>query len=380
MIELSHVSRWYGQVIGLNDVSCRVGPGLTALLGPNGAGKSTLFKLITGQMRPTTGSVKLLGEAPFANGRVLRGLGYCPEIDNFYEEMTGREFVTQLAAMSGLSGGTLTKRVNESIDRVGMADRCDRKLGGYSKGMRQRIKVAQAIVHEPQVLILDEPLNGLDPVGRRDLTDLMMEYAQAGKCVIVSSHILYEVEALTEAILLMQRGRLLAEGSIHGIRDLMDRHPHKITLHLAPSMGKDEGGRMKDERGNAAMPNPSPATVPQFHLDDDDELGAAVAPLPQAANGAVATIAPAVAPSSLILHPSSFPSDTRALARDLLVMPSVLGVRFDTKDPNRLEVETARPDQFYAALPELVLAGGYAVDGFASPDNSLEAVLKYLLG
>ncbi|GAB4467952.1 MAG: ABC transporter ATP-binding protein [Armatimonadaceae bacterium] len=230
MIELQHASRWYGQIIGLNDVSCTIGPGLTALLGPNGAGKSTMIKLLTGLIRPSSGIVHVLDEKPFANPTVLSRLGYCPEIDNFYEDMTGREFVEQMAAMSGYGGAERTRRVAEAIERVGMADRCDRKIAGYSKGMRQRIKVAQAILHDPEVLILDEPLNGLDPVGRREMTDLMLSYAQAGKCVLISSHILYEVEQLTENILLMQRGRLLARGSVRAIRDLMDKHPHHIAI------------------------------------------------------------------------------------------------------------------------------------------------------
>lgn len=230
MITLEHASRWYGQIIGLNDVTCRIGPGLTALLGPNGAGKSTLLKLITGQIRPTAGRLEVLNEKPFANPRVLAQLGYCPEIDNFYEEMTGREFVTQMAALSGFSGTERTKRVNNAIERVGMADRCDRKIGGYSKGMRQRIKVAQAILHDPVIVVLDEPLNGLDPVGRHEMTELMLNYAAEGRCVVISSHILYEVEQLTQNILLMQRGRLLAQGSVAGLRDLMDRYPHKIAI------------------------------------------------------------------------------------------------------------------------------------------------------
>jgi ABC-2 type transport system ATP-binding protein len=236
MIELNRASRWYGQVIGLNDVSCAIGPGLTALLGPNGAGKSTLLKLVTGQMRPTTGYVRVLGAAPFANARVLKQLGYCPEIDNFYEEMSGREFVRYMAAMSGFSGRELKDRVDGAIERVGMSDRCDRKIAGYSKGMRQRIKVAQAILHDPKVLILDEPLNGLDPVGRREMTDLMMDFAREGKCVLVSSHILYEVEQLTDRILLMQRGRILAYGSIPDIRNEMDQDhstPRHIRLRVA---------------------------------------------------------------------------------------------------------------------------------------------------
>lgn len=233
MIELEGVSRWYGQVIGLNDITCGIGPGLTALLGPNGAGKSTLLKLITGQIRPTTGRVRVLGEPPFANARVLRRIGYCPESDHFYEEMTGREFVTYLAALSGFSGRARTERVKDVIERVGMTDRCDRKIAGYSKGMRQRVKLAQGILHDPQVLILDEPLNGLDPMGRQEVTDIMIRLAEEGKCVLVASHILTEVEQLTHRILLMQRGRILARGSIEEIRGEMDRNhatPRRIVL------------------------------------------------------------------------------------------------------------------------------------------------------
>jgi ABC-2 type transport system ATP-binding protein len=230
MIDLTGASRWYGQVIGLNDVSCQIGPGVTALLGPNGAGKSTMLKLITGQLRPTTGSVTVLGESPFANTGVLRRLGYCPEIEQMYEDLTGRQMVTLLGSLSGISGDELKPRVQAVIEQVGMADRCDRKIGGYSKGMRQRIKLAQGLIHEPDVLILDEPLNGLDPMGRRDVTNILHQYAERGKCVVVSSHILYEVEQMTRNILLLYRGRLMAQGDIYQIRSMIDKHPHRITI------------------------------------------------------------------------------------------------------------------------------------------------------
>lgn len=230
MIELHRVSRWYGQVIGLNDVTCTVTRGITALLGPNGAGKSTFLKLVSGQLRPTTGAVTVLGERPFANGRVFRRLGYCPEVDSFYEDMTGREFVAFLAAMSGLRGKELDRRVDEEIEQVGMSPNADRKIGGYSKGMRQRIKLAQALVHDPEVLLLDEPLNGLDPMGRREVTDVLRRLEGAGKCILVSSHILYEVEQLTRTILLIHRGRLLAQGDVYQIRSLIDNHPHRISI------------------------------------------------------------------------------------------------------------------------------------------------------
>jgi ABC-2 type transport system ATP-binding protein len=233
MIALDHASRWYGQVIGINDVSCQIGPGITALLGPNGAGKSTLLKLATGQLRPTTGTVKMFGMTPFANPKVLRRLGYCPEIEQLYDDITGREFVTMLTIMAGLQGLLLRSRVSESIELVGMSANADRKIGGYSKGMRQRIKLAQAIAHDPDVLILDEPLNGLDPVGRREVSMVLHDQAENGKTVVVSSHILYEVEQMTKNILLMNRGRLLAQGDIYQIRSLIDKHPHHITI-LSP--------------------------------------------------------------------------------------------------------------------------------------------------
>ncbi len=230
MIILERVSRWHGQIIGLNDVSFQLPAGLTALLGPNGAGKSTLLKLITGQLRPHTGRVLSLGMEPFANPTLAARLGYCPEIDNFYEELTGREFVTLLAAMNGIQGASAKEKVQDVMEQVGMADRCDKRIGGYSKGMRQRIKVAQAIVHDPDILILDEPLNGLDPVGRRELVELMQGFAARGKCVLVSSHILYEVEQITDRILVIFKGRVLAQGNIHDIRDQIDKHPHHIRL------------------------------------------------------------------------------------------------------------------------------------------------------
>ncbi len=231
IIALEHASRWYGPVIGVNDVTCQVGRGLTALLGPNGAGKSTLMKLVTGQIRPTAGRLTVGGEKPFANPHVFRRLGFCPEGESGYDAMTGREFVTLLAAMAGLRGVDLKRRVDDAIEVVGMSDRADRAVGGYSKGMRQRMKVAQAIVHDPDILILDEPLNGLDPESRHELSRLFQRFAAEGRCVLVSSHILFEVEQMTSNILLLHHGRLLAQGDIHEIRSLMDAHPHRITFH-----------------------------------------------------------------------------------------------------------------------------------------------------
>lgn len=237
MISLRHVSRWYGQVLGVNDVTCNLGPGLTALLGPNGAGKSTLIKLITGQLRPTTGVVSVFGERPFANTRIMRRIGYCPEIETCYEEMTGGDFVRMLAAMAGIPRPQVESKVRAALETVRMMEHAGRRIGAYSKGMRQRIKMAQAIVHDPELLVLDEPLNGLDPVGRREITDLLVRWAEMGRCVLVSSHILHEVEQMTRSIVLMDRGRIRAMGDIYQIRALIDSHPHRISIRAEDVRG-----------------------------------------------------------------------------------------------------------------------------------------------
>ena len=229
-IKLENVSRWYGQVIGLNDVTCSIGPGVTAMLGMNGAGKTTLMRLVTGQIRETTGRVTVFGESPFANSNVFRRLGYCPEIDNFYEHQSGRQFVYNLGRLSGYSPSETKERTERVLQRVGMSELGNRKIAGYSKGMRQRIKLAQAMLHDPDLILLDEPLNGLDPVGRREFIDVLKNLAEEGKTILVSSHILFEVEQMTRSILLLHRGRLLATGDLSVIRDLIDKYPHRIRM------------------------------------------------------------------------------------------------------------------------------------------------------
>ncbi len=237
MIEAEHLSKWYGQVIGLNDVSVTVGGGLTALLGPNAAGKTTFLRLMTGQLKPSQGSIRLFGEPVWNNRRVLARIGFCPEEDAFYGHLTALQFVTTLARISGLPRGEAAHRAAETLETVGMGGALHRKIRGFSKGMRQRTKFAQAIVHDPDVVVLDEPLTGTDPVGRRDLRDLIGGLADAGKQVVISSHVLYEVEALTETIVLIHRGRIVASGNLHEIRDLMDTYPHRIRIRSADGRG-----------------------------------------------------------------------------------------------------------------------------------------------
>ena len=233
VVRTDHLSKWYGQVIGLNDVSVAVPAGVTGLLGPNAAGKSTLLKLITGQLKPSQGEVAVLGERIWGNPALFFRLGFCPEQDAFYERMTGLEWVSALVRLNGLDEAAAGAAARRALDAVDLMDAADRKIGGYSKGMRQRVKLAQALVHDPQLLILDEPLSGMDPIARRKTIGWIREWGRAGKSVIVSSHILHEIESMTSNILLINDGRILAEGDVHQIRDLIDEHSHKVLVKTA---------------------------------------------------------------------------------------------------------------------------------------------------
>jgi ABC-2 type transport system ATP-binding protein len=230
IISADHVSKWYGQVIGLNDVTLEVGPGITGLLGPNGAGKSTFMKLITGQLKPSKGAVRVLGEPIWRNPAIYHRIGFCPEQDAFYERMTGLEWVSALIRLNGVSEDQARALATRAIETVDLTEAAGKKIGAYSKGMRQRIKLAQALAHEPELLILDEPLAGMDPIARRKTIRLIKEWGRAGRSIIVSSHILHEIESMTSNILLINQGRILAEGNVHQIRDLIDEHPH--TVHV----------------------------------------------------------------------------------------------------------------------------------------------------
>ncbi len=229
LLVFERVSKWYGPVIGVNEVSFALPPGITGLVGPNGAGKSTLMKLATGQLRPDLGRVTLQGHRAW-HASAKWHLGYCPEIDAFYEEMSGRRFVYHMARLFGFSNGEAWERTERSLGQVGMTSRADRRLRGYSKGMRQRIKLAQALVHEPDLLILDEPLSGIDPLGRLEMGRLFRELAARGKSLLISSHQLEELERLTDRIAVMARGRLIAHGTLNEIRDLFDGHPLSIRV------------------------------------------------------------------------------------------------------------------------------------------------------
>ena len=230
IVTADHLSKWYGQVIGLNDVTLTVPAGITGLLGPNGAGKSTFMKLVTGQLKPSKGDVRVLGEPIWGNPALYFRIGFCPEQDAFYDRMTGLEWVSALVRLNGPSQPEADALARRALDAVDLADAAGKKIGAYSKGMRQRVKMAQALAHDPQLLILDEPLSGMDPIGRRKTIKLIKDWGRAGKSVIVSSHILHEIEAMTSNILLINQGRILAEGNVHQIRDLIDEHPHTVYI------------------------------------------------------------------------------------------------------------------------------------------------------
>jgi ABC-2 type transport system ATP-binding protein len=233
VITAEHLSKWYGQVIGLNDVSVSVPAGITGLLGPNGAGKSTFMKLITGQLKPSKGEVKVLGEPIWANPKLYFRIGFCPEQDRFYERMTGLEWVTTLVRLNGYDENAARQAAERALTAVDLMDAAGKKIGAYSKGMRQRVKLAQAIVHEPELIILDEPLSGMDPLGRRKTIRMIRDWARQGKSILVSSHILHEIESMTANILLINNGRILAEGNVHQIRELIDEHPHTVHIRAA---------------------------------------------------------------------------------------------------------------------------------------------------
>jgi ABC-2 type transport system ATP-binding protein len=230
VVSAVHVSKWYGQVSGLNDVTVNVPSGITGLLGPNGAGKSTFMKLITGQLQPSQGTLQVLGQTIWGNPAQYFAIGFCPEQDAFYERMTGMAWVTALLRLNGLDERAASDAAHRALEAVDLLDAANKKIGAYSKGMRQRVKLAQAIAHDPQLLILDEPLSGMDPLARRKTIKLIKDWARQGRSVIVSSHVLHEIESMTANILLINQGRILAEGDVHQIRDLIDEHPHTVSI------------------------------------------------------------------------------------------------------------------------------------------------------
>ena len=226
-IEAQGVSKWYGSVVAVNDVSFGVEPGVTGILGPNGAGKTTLLGMMCGLIRPSRGSMRVLGEETLGNTRLYSRIGVMPEHDALYSFMTGREFTRMAARLQGVRDESA---VDKAIAAVNLADAQDRRTGTYSRGMRQRIRLAATLVHEPEVLLLDEPLNGTDPRQRVEFADLVARLKTEGKTILISSHILEEVETLADRILLVVSGKLAASGGYRAIRESLDERPFKVRI------------------------------------------------------------------------------------------------------------------------------------------------------
>lgn len=331
VLVFERVSKWYGPVIGVNQVTLELRPGITGLVGANGAGKSTLLRLAAGQLRPDLGRVEVLGyDAWNTEARFLAG--YCPETDAFYEEMSGRHFVETMARLCGYRWAEARERTERVLELVGMSERATRRLRGYSKGMRQRIKLAQALLHDPPLLILDEPLNGIDPVGRQELVELFLKLAGQGKCLLVSSHELEELEKLTDHVAIMARGRIAAVGTVASIRDRLDDHPLAIRITVAATPAR------------------------KFHVEH---------PAQQDLAGAGLT------------H--------RDLAGRLLQLPQVVSVEVLEADegelaPGKLIVRARQPRIFLRALGRLVVEEWFEVTEVMPLDDSTSAILGYLLG
>lgn len=230
----SGATKFYGSAIGVNNIHCTLTPGITGLVGANGAGKSTMLKLASGQIRPSQGRVAI-GPHAAHSVEARRRIGFSPDADRFFDDLTGRQFVETMARMHGLPAPLARDRTAAVLEEVGMQRRADRRLGGYSHGMRQRVKLAQALVHDPDVLLLDEPLNGIDPGGRREIQAVLVRLAKAGKTVVVSTHILSEIEQLADVIVVVSRGRTIASGAVEQIRRLLADRPLTVRVDAANS-------------------------------------------------------------------------------------------------------------------------------------------------
>jgi len=230
LIVFDNVSKFYGEVLGVNRVSLSIEPGVTSLVGPNGAGKTTLMNLMTGLLFPTKGTVRVLGIAPSDPETFYRNIGYCSQFDAFPKGLSGYQMIRSMMALHGLSASEAEERTWSAIERVGMTDAAHRRVAGYSKGMRQRVRLAQALAHSPKVLILDEPLNGLDPMARAEVIELFRKFAESGMHVVISSHIMHEVDIVSDSVIMMSGGYVVAEGDIQGVRHEMEDHPIQILI------------------------------------------------------------------------------------------------------------------------------------------------------
>ncbi len=257
-ITFDNVSKFYGEILGVNRVNLAIPPGITSLVGPNGAGKTTLMNLMTGLLRPTRGRLSVLGIPTDQPEQLFRKVGYCSQFDSFPRGLTGREFIKSFLMVSGFASKEADELTTKALERVDLVAAADRRIGAYSKGMRQRVRLAQSIAHQPSVLILDEPLNGLDPIVRAETIALFKQLAAEGLHLIISSHILHEVDMMSDRVVLLNNGYVVAEGAIQGVRDEMDvEHPMQVLIRcdqpslLAARMFRDDNvieARLHEDR------------------------------------------------------------------------------------------------------------------------------------
>jgi ABC-2 type transport system ATP-binding protein len=229
-IVFEDVSRFYGEVLGVNRINLQIAPGITSLVGPNGSGKTTLMNLMTGLLKPTGGRIRVLGISPDEPEALFKKLGYCSQFDSFPRGATARRFISFYLLVHGYTKQQAAELTHRALERVSMLEAADRKISAFSKGMRQRVRLAQSIAHDPSVLVLDEPLNGLDPMARAEIIRLFRQLADAGMHLILSSHILHEVDMMSDSVVLLQNGYVVAEGEVHGVRDEIDEHPIQILI------------------------------------------------------------------------------------------------------------------------------------------------------
>jgi len=230
LITFGEVSRFYGEVLGINRVNLAIPPGITSLVGPNGSGKTTLMNLMTGLIRPTRGDIRVLGVRPDEPEKLGPLIGYCAQFDNFPKGLTGYQFLYSFLRIRGMNDAECEERTRTALATVNLAEAAQRPVAAYSKGMRQRIKLAQAIAHDPQIVVLDEPLNGLDPMARAETIELFQEWGGKGRHVIVSSHILHEVDRISDQVILLSHGYVVAEGQIQGVRSEVKDQPMQILI------------------------------------------------------------------------------------------------------------------------------------------------------
>ena len=230
VIVFEDVSKFYGDILGVNRVNLTIAPGITSLVGPNGSGKTTLMNLMTGLLKPTRGRISILGMGINEPEKLFRRVGYCAQFDSFPRGVTGRDFIRSYLLVHGYDKSHANELTERALVRVGLQEAGGRKVAAYSKGMRQRIRLGQSIAHNPRVLILDEPLNGLDPMARAETIRLFRQLAADGLHLIISSHILHEVDMMSDCVVLLNNGYVVAEGDIHGVRDEMEEHPMQILV------------------------------------------------------------------------------------------------------------------------------------------------------